>query len=490
MSVLMLGLSHRTAPVILLERAALTGDAPKRLLRAAAAAAQVNAAALVATCNRIELYADVDNVSAGVAELSELLARYTGLDPEELRRYLGIRHGDRAVRHLFSLACGLESIVVGETQILGQLRNALSLAQDQHTAGRHIGELFQQALRVGKRAHSETHIARAGKSLVAFGLEQVEKRVGPIAGKRGLVVGAGSMSSLAAATLARAGVSDLVIANRTPERAERLAATLAEYGARTVRYEDVATALAEADVVISCTGSAGIVLSATDLAGAVAGRSGVAGRNGTSDSRGGRLTAPAPLAVLDLAMPGDADAAARELEGVHLVGLDTLAEAARNVEDVAGALDVAAVRGIVAEEVDSFTAGRRAAAVTQSVVALRATASEMVESELERLCGRLPELDATTRAELTQSMNRLVRKVLHAPTTRVKKLAGEPGGESYAEALCELFGLDPAAVRTSPAVADRPQTAPPAVRVARDQGREAFEPGLVMRSMRGSASLA
>ncbi|MCX4583625.1 glutamyl-tRNA reductase [Streptomyces sp. NBC_01481] len=474
MSVLMVGLSHRTAPVTLLERASLTGDAPQRLLRAAAAAAQVNAAALVATCNRIELYADVDNVRAGVAELSELLAEYTGVDPEELTPYLGVRHGDRAVQHLFSLACGLDSMVVGEAQILGQLRNALSLAQDEHTAGRRIGELFQQALRVGKRAHSETGIARAGQSLVAFGLEQVAKRVGPIAGKRGLVVGAGSMSSLAAATLARAGVSELVIANRTPVRAERLAATLAAYGARTVPYEDVATALAEADVVISCGG--------------------VAGRNDTSSSRGGRQTAPAPLAVLDLAMPGDADAAARELEGVHLVGLDTLAEAARNVEDAAGALDVAAVRRIVAEEVDSFTAAQRAAGVTQTVVALRASVSEMVDSELERLCGRLPELDATTRAELTQSLNRLVRKVLHAPTVRVKQRAGEPGGESYAEALCELFGLDPAAVRTSPAVADRPQTAPPAVRVARPDQRarelRQFEPGPAMRSTRGSASLA
>ena len=430
MSLLVLGLSHRTAPVGLLERAALTGDEPVRLLHAAAAAAPVGEAALVSTCNRIELYTDVDKFHAGVDELSVLLAEHTGVGIEELTAHLYVHYEDRAVHHLFSVACGLDSMVVGEGQILGQLRDGLSLAQEQSTAGRSLNELFQQALRVGKRAHTETGIDKAGQSLVSFGLERVAEAAGPIAGKRALVVGAGSMSSLAAATLARAGVSELVIANRTEDRAVRLAATLAEYGARAVPFAGVASALSAADVVISCTGAAGTVLTAADVAAAVADRTGTA-----------------PLALLDLAMPRDVDADAHDLDGVHVVDLETLAEAASHAAGAAGALDVEAVRAIVTQEVESFGSAQRAAAITPTVVALRAKASEVVRSELERMDGRLPELDARARSELAQTVNRVVDKLLHSPTVRVKQLAGEPGGASYAEALRELFDLDPAAVQ-------------------------------------------
>ena len=433
MSLLVVGLSHRTAPVGLLERAALTGESPQRLLHAAAAAAPVGEAALVATCNRIELYADVDKFHAGVADLSVLLAEHSGVDLEELTAHLYVHYEDRAVHHLFSVACGLDSMVVGEGQILGQLRDALGLAQEQHTAGRGLNELFQQALRVGKRAHSETDLDKAGQSLVTFGLERIADGTGPIAGKRVLVVGAGSMSSLAAATLSRAGVTELVIANRTHDRAVRLAETL---GARVVPFADVALAMAEADLVVSCTGAAGVVLGADEIAAAVAKRS-----------------ADTPLGVLDLALPRDVDAAVHQVPGVFLVDLETLAEAAQATG--AAALDVDAVRRIVGSEVDAFGAAQRAAAITPTVVALRAMASEVVGSELERLDGRLPELDPRVRAELAQTVRRVVDKLLHSPTVRVKQLAGEPGGASYAEALRELFDLDPAAVR---AVAGAPGT--------------------------------
>ena len=425
MSLLVLGLSHRTAPVGLLERAALTGDAPRQLLHDAAAAVPVGEAALLSTCNRIELYADVDKFHAGVADLSVLLAEHSGVDLEELTAHLYVHYEDRAVHHLFSVACGLDSMVVGEGQILGQLRDALGLAQEQHTAGRGLNELFQQALRVGKRAHSETDIDKAGQSLVTFGLERIVERTGPIEGRRALVVGAGSMSSLAAATLARAGVVELVIANRTPDRAERLAAAL---GGRAVPFDDVPLAMAEADLVVSCTGAAGIVLRAEEIAAAVAKRS-----------------SPVPLGLLDLALPRDVDPAVQLLDGVHLVDLETLAESAQHTD--AGALDVDAVRRIVATEVDAFGAAQRAAAITPTVVALRAMASEVVSSELERLDGRLPELDLKVRTELAQTVRRVVDKLLHSPTVRVKQLAGEPGGVSYAEALRELFDLDPAAVQ-------------------------------------------
>ncbi|MET9220812.1 MULTISPECIES: glutamyl-tRNA reductase [unclassified Streptomyces] len=437
MSVLVVGLSHRSAPVSVLERAALTGDARAKLLQDALAAEPAAEAVVLSTCNRIELYADVDKFHAGVAELSTLLAQHSGVGLEELTPHLYVHYEDRAVHHLLSVACGLDSMVVGEGQILGQIKDALAAGQELHTAGRLLNDLFQQALRVGKRAHSETGIDRAGQSLVTFGLDQLAVTTGPLAGRRALVVGAGSMSSLAAATLARAGVRELAIANRTVDRAERLAATLAsDNGAldsRAITMSEVSAALRTADVVVSCTGATGLVLSADDLRAALAER-----------------PAGTDLAVLDLAMPRDIDSAAHALLGVHLVDIESLAAASA---DAPMAADVDAVRGIVSEEVAAFGAAQRAARITPTVVALRAMAADVVAGELSRLEGRLPDLDDKQRAEITQTVRRVVDKLLHAPTVRVKQLAGEPGGAGYADALRELFDLDPqavAAVRSAP----------------------------------------
>ncbi|MCZ4122146.1 glutamyl-tRNA reductase [Streptomyces sp. H39-S7] len=427
MSVLVVGLSHRSAPVSLLERAALADEAKAKLLQDALAAEPATEAAVLATCNRIELYADVDKFHAGVAELSMLLSLHSGVGLEELTPYLYVHYEDRAVHHLFSVACGLDSMVVGEGQILGQIKDALALGQDLHTAGRLLNDLFQQALRVGKRAHSETGIDRAGQSLVTFGLDQLAGTTGKLAGKRVLVVGAGSMSSLAAATLARAGVTELVIANRTADRAERLAAQL---GGRAADFDAVAGELASADLVVSCTGATGLVLDHATVAAAVATR--------TATGAGS-----APLALLDLAMPRDVDAAVHGLEGAHLVDIESLAEASA---DAPMAADVDEVRKIVAAEVGAFGAAQRAARITPTVVALRAMAADVVTGELTRLDGRLPDLDDKLRAEITQTVRRVVDKLLHAPTVRVKQLAGEPGGAGYADALRELFDLDPQAV--------------------------------------------
>ncbi|MCM2426920.1 glutamyl-tRNA reductase [Streptomyces sp. RKAG337] len=427
MSVLVVGLSHRSAPVSLLERAALTDEAKAKLLQDALAAEPATEAAVLATCNRIELYADVDKFHAGVAELSMLLSLHSGVGLEELTPYLYVHYEDRAVHHLFSVACGLDSMVVGEGQILGQIKDALALGQELHTAGRLLNDLFQQALRVGKRAHSETGIDRAGQSLVTFGLDQLAATTGPLAGKRVLVVGAGSMSSLAATTLARAGVTELVIANRTADRAERLAAQL---GGRAADFDAVAGELASADLVVSCTGATGLVLDHATVAAAVATR--------TATGAG-----TAPLALLDLAMPRDVDAAVHGLEGAHLVDIESLAEASA---DAPMAADVDEVRKIVAAEVGAFGAAQRAARITPTVVALRAMAADVVTGELTRLDGRLPDLDDKLRSEITQTVRRVVDKLLHAPTVRVKQLAGEPGGAGYADALRELFDLDPQAV--------------------------------------------
>lgn len=446
MSLLVVGLSHRTAPVSVLEKATLTGDARAKLLQDALAAEPAAEAVALATCNRIELYADVDKFHAGVAEMTTLLAQHSGAGLDELTPHLYVHYEDRAVHHLLSVACGLDSMVVGEGQILGQIKDALAVGQEMHTAGRLLNDLFQQALRVGKRAHSETGIDRAGQSLVTFGLDQLAPVTGPPAGKHAVVVGAGSMSSLAAATLARAGVASLTIANRTVERAERLAGLLTEQGtpARAITIAEVPGALADADLLVSCTGATGLVLTAEELRAALA-----------------RRTGDVPLAVLDLAMPRDVDAAVHGLDGVRFVDIESLAAASA---DAPMAADVDQVRAIVSEEVAAFGAAQRAARITPTVVALRAMAADVVSGELSRLDGRLPDLDGKQRAEIAQTVRRVVDKLLHAPTVRVKQLAGEPGGAGYADALRELFDLDPqavAAVSRADAPGSIPGTAEP-----------------------------
>ncbi|MFF6949507.1 glutamyl-tRNA reductase [Streptomyces iakyrus] len=573
MSLLVVGLSHRSAPVSVLERAALNADEQVKLLQDTVAAEPATEAAVLATCNRIELYADVDKFHAGVAELSTLLAQHSGVGLEELTPYLYVHYEDRAVHHLFSVACGLDSMVVGEGQILGQIKDSLARAQELHSAGRLLNDLFQQALRVGKRAHSETGIDRAGQSLVTFGLEQLA-RGGDVQqwarGKKALVIGAGSMSSLAAATLARAGVAEIVVANRTFDRAERLARILSEgddtdVAARAVPMESVPAELTRADVTVSCTGATGLVLTAESVAGAIEGRTpapatvpgedgpgapggesgpaagpaaqrggasgtslgsedgcpldlsavqGTAGfsvlgeaavagmaaadleqhaawvDNGTAggDRRAAGGTArpaqtgtldpaadtdaiaalaatvatvgriperrrpepveepqrPEPvLFLLDLAMPRDIDAAVHRLAGVRLVDIESLAEASAGAPMAA---DVDQVRRIVSDEVAAFGAALRAAHITPTVVALRTMAADVVAGEIARLDGRLPGLDDKHRAEITQTVRRVVDKLLHAPTVRVKQLAAEPGGAGYADALRTLFDLDPETV--------------------------------------------
>ncbi|MFD9033771.1 glutamyl-tRNA reductase [Streptomyces sp. NPDC059567] len=432
MSLLVVGLSHRSAPVSVLERASLAADTQAKLLQDTLAAEPAAEGAVLATCNRIELYADVDKFHAGVAELSTLLAQHSGVGLEELTPYLYVHYEDRAVHHLFSVACGLDSMVVGEGQILGQIKDALALGQDLHTAGRLLNDLFQQALRVGKRAHSETGIDRAGQSLVTFGLEQLADGADVdswAAGKRALVIGAGSMSSLAAATLARVGVSEIVIANRTSARAERLVQILTEPGgtgvaARAVEMVAVGDELTRADIVVSCTGATGLVLTGEAVEAAMKDRT-------------------APLALLDLAMPRDIDAAAHRMANVRLVDIESLADASA---DAPMAADVDQVRAIVSDEVAAFGAAQRAAHITPTVVALRTMAADVVAGEVARLEGRLPGLDDKQRAEITQTVRRVVDKLLHAPTVRVKQLASEPGGAGYADALRTLFDLDPETV--------------------------------------------
>jgi glutamyl-tRNA reductase len=436
-SVLVVGLSHKSAPVPVLERAAVSGDALGKLLHDVALLPDIAETFVISTCNRVEVYAEVDRFHGGVAGIYELLARHTGIPAHELTACLYVHYEDRAVQHLLAVSSGLESMVVGEDQILGQVRSALKLAGDQGTLGRSLRDLGRLALRAGKRARAETGIDRLGLSLVSVGLglavpgrgdRDGATPAGVLSGLHVLVVGAGAMSGLAVATAARAGAARLTVTNRTRAKAERLAAGVAgDVLSGVADLADLPAAMASADLVISCTGAAGLVITE-----AVA-REVLAGRRPGHD-----------LVLLDLAMPRDVDPAVGDLAGVRVIGLDDLRGSSGGV----GADEVAAVRAIVEEEFAAYGSAIRAARVTPIVVALRAKAATVVDAELGRLAGRLSEEGVSGHAleEIGQTVRRVVDKLLHAPTVRVKELASSPDGEEYAAALRVLFDLDPRAV--------------------------------------------
>ncbi|MPZ84135.1 MAG: glutamyl-tRNA reductase [Actinophytocola sp.] len=424
MSFLVVGLSHRSADLRVLERATVPAGEVGKVLDELTRCANVVEATLVTTCNRIEVYAVVQAFHGGLADIVNVLGRHSGLDAAELYEHLYVHYAGAAVEHLFAVAAGLDSMVVGESQILGQVRTAYNAAREAGTVGRTLHELIQRALRVGKRVHTETELSKAGGSVVAEALADADMRLDGLAGRKALLVGAGSMGSLTAAALRRAGIGEVVIANRTERTGARLAEALAGQGvvASAVGLSALADQIAAADLVVSCTGATGTVIDTVAVT-----------TTGAPRTR--------PLVICDLGLPRDVDAAVADLPGVTIIDLESLQ---RRLAEASSGLDTRRASGIVAEEVRGYLATQRSAEVTPTVTALRRRAAEVVDAELLRLDSRLPEVDARTRDEVAQTVHRVVDKLLHTPTVRVKELASAPGGAEYAEALRELFQLDPA----------------------------------------------
>ncbi|HYO86890.1 MAG TPA: glutamyl-tRNA reductase [Dermatophilaceae bacterium] len=421
MSVLVMGLSHRSAPIEILESASMSSGGVADLAAAVHAGENITEALVLATCNRVEVYAEVCTFHGAVSEIAAALAAATGMPKERLSDHLYVHYEDRAIAHAFSVACGLDSMAVGEGQILGQIRDALRRAQRDRQAGIVLNALFQHALRLGKQAHAETDLDRVGSGLVQAGLDGAGEALGDLRGARVLLVGAGSMSSLAASTVARLGVSELTIVNRTLERAQRLAWATAGRVGDLARLD---LELRRADLLISCTGAMGHVVTVEVVRAALAGRA--PGR---------------PLVCVDLALPRDVEPEVAALEGVTLLGLTELSERLAADRTVATELD--RVRDLVTAAVAEFLMERRAQQVGSTVAALRSRAASVVSAELDRLDGRLPDLTEAHRAEVRRAVHRVVEKLLHTPTVRVKQLVGTGEGGNYADALRELFDLDP-----------------------------------------------
>lgn len=456
MSLLTVGLSHRSAPMDLLERAALSADGARSMARRLVTTAAVGEAMVLATCNRLEVYAEVSSFHAGVSELSAALAGAAGVDLRDVADHLYFHHGEAAVEHLFGVSSGLDSMALGESQVLGQVRLALRRGQDDQTVGTGLSLVVQHALRAGKRVHTETGIDRVGPTLVGSALDGGVEALGrtDLSGLRGLVVGAGSMSGLAATTLVRRGFAAVDVANRSAPRGQRLAEQVG--GSAVALGDDAAMveALAAADVVITCTGASGVVL----------------GEDLVHRARAVRATASAgDQLFVDLALPRDVAPAVAQTPGVHLVDLAALRARLAGTD-----LDVDAARAVVAAEVAEHLAGARAAQVGPTVAALRARAGEVVDAEMARFVQRAgrggAELDPRLRAEMESTVHRVVEKLLHTPTVRVKALAAEGSGPAYAAVLRELFDLPGAgdlasgvgSVRGVSAVLDAPVAVAPA----------------------------
>lgn len=392
----------------------------------------VTEAMVLSTCNRVEVYAVVEAFHGGLSIIGQVLSDHSGMSLNDLTKYAYVRYAEAAVEHLFAVTSGLDSAVIGEAQVLGQVRRAYATAEEHQTVGRTLHELAQRALNVGKRVHSETGIDAAGASVVSVALGMAETKLnGGLVGQTAAVIGAGSMGALAGAHLVRAGIERVHVVNRSLPRAERLAANLAEQGvqAQAFSLDNLSEALADSDVVVSSTGAVRPVVSLADVHHALAQRNAAVGER--------------QLVICDLGMPRDVDPAVSGLPGVWVVDMDRIQ---REPSARAAATDADAARTIVATEVANYLAGQRMAEVTPTVTALRQRAADVVEAELLRLDNRLPELESAYRDEVAKTVRRVVDKLLHAPTVRVKQLASAPGGDSYAEALRELFELDPQAV--------------------------------------------
>lgn len=419
MSVVAVGLSQRTVPLEVLERMTVADAALPKVLRGLLDGGSLSEVVVLSTCARTEVYAVAERFHAGLADVRTCLADLSQSSPDDFADHLYCYFEDAAVSHLFAVAAGLDSAVLGEGQVLSQVRRAWERAREERAAGPGLSGLFRHAVEVGKRARSETGIARGTTSIsqaaVALALERLG---GSLEGRRVLVLGAGEMGQGAAVAL-RGASAEVLVANRTMPRAAELAERV---GGRPVDPAGLAGALEQADVVLASTGSPSAVLSRDDLAPVMA-------------RRGGR-----PLLVVDLAMPRDVEPAAASLEGVTLLDMADLASFAE--EGMAGRrAEVARVEAIVADEVQRYLEARAARAAAPMVAALRDRAEGLRQGEIDRYRSRLGHLDPADMETVEALTRQLLGKLLHDPTVALKEAAGTPRAERLGEALRTLFRL-------------------------------------------------
>jgi glutamyl-tRNA reductase len=431
--VFVVGANYRSAPLELLERLAIDADRRPKALAGLLDLEHVHEAVVVSTCNRVEVYVAISRFHGAAADARRFLADFNGLDLGELTDHLYDYYEERAVQHLFAVAAGVDSMVVGEAQILGQVRQAFQAAQAERSAGPVLSALFARAIKVGRRARRETGIGAGLASTVTVGLRVATGQLDGLAGRRVLLVGAGGLARLAGRALREAGAGELVVANRTMATGTALARAL---GGRAVPLDAVAGELAAADLVVAATAGTTPTVTAETVAAAMATRE----RAGPFRSPG-RPGPSGPLVVLDLGVPRDVEPAVRDLPGVVLADLDALRAVLET--DEGPRREVERVRALIGQETAAFMGGQREARLAPTIRVLRARAEQVRQRELAKASTRLADLDAGQRAAVEAVTRGLVNKLLHDPMVRGKTLAARPDGDLYVTALRELYGLDP-----------------------------------------------
>lgn len=421
MSAIVVGLNHRTAPVSILEQVAISEESLPKALHQLGTYEHVLEGAILSTCNRTEIYAVSPKFHAGVQDLRTFLEEFCHVAPEDVSDHLYTFHEDGAVRHLFRVASGIDSMVLGESEILGQVRRAYQIGQAEGLVTRVLGAAFRHALRVGKRARTETAIGRNPTSVSSAAVDLARRAFdgADLEGRSIAVVGAGKMGSLAAKALARSGASQITVVNRTEEKAQTLAD---ELGLEAKPWEELQSAIAGADIVISSTTSAATVIDSSVVEGAVANRT-------------------SPLFIVDIAVPRDVDTSVAELPNVILRDIDDLRGVVEaNVGSRLG--EVSKVEAIISQELDRFVEWERSTEVGPTVASLLQVAEELKREELARLETRNKSLTPEQKRDVEQAMARLISKLLHVPISRAKELASSKQGYLYLTALRELFELD------------------------------------------------
>ena len=419
MSVVILGLNHRTVPLDLLERVTIDGSRLAKALHEVVSRDHVSEAVVLSTCNRSEVYVVAEKFHPAYADLRSFFSELAFVPPEELADHLYVHDGADAAAHLFAVAAGLDSAVIGEAEILGQVRQAWERAQEEGAAGSQLNLLFRHALEIGKRARTETAIGRHVASVSTAAVAMAAERLGTLEGRSILVLGAGDMGEGMVRSLASNGVTDIRIANRTWDRAAELAERV---GGRAIRLADLDASLAEVDLLLTGTGASSMLIENADVARVM-------------EIRDGRA-----LLVVDVAVPRDVDPTAAELPGVTLLDMDDL-RAFAEAGQAERRREVAAVRIMVAEELDRYMAVSSAREVAPLVSALREQGEDVRRAELERFRAKLGELDERQIDAIEALTHGIVAKLLHQPTVGLKDAAGTPKGERLAEALRDLFDL-------------------------------------------------
>lgn len=428
MSVLVVGVSHRSADLALLERLAVPGEEMPKALTALTALPHVSEAVVLSTCNRVEVYASVSRFHPGLAEIRGWLAERGDVHPQDLEELHYSYHDERAAAHLFAVAGGVDSMVVGEQQIAVQVKAAMEAARAEGSARRVLQRLFRQGVRVGRRIRRDTEISRGASSMVDVGLDVARQRLGAadLAGRRVLIVGAGKVGSLTAGRLADEDVAGIEVWNRSPDKAVRLAERV---DGTPVPDGGLQGALETADLVVCTTGAPQPVLDVELVGAAVAARE-------AADAPGG---SPRPLVLLDLAMPRNVDRACGTLAGVSVVDIADVRD--RADRGVTGDV-LADARAVVDAEASRFASWVAASEIEPTIRDLRSRAETVRVGELDRLAAKLGGLDDRQRAAVEALSRGIVNTLLHEPTVRLKQLADDGAAEPHADALRELFGLD------------------------------------------------